>query len=144
MADVYSLIIQSVCWFVHLCSKGERFDSLSNNYSWTTTTEPNRTPSYHIRRVAKCQNYTFEGVFHYKSSSMLIHLYIGCTLVYGWMTRLILLRKGFLWHFMQKITKKACFWGFPSRKFIFRARNSKLATNVFKRMLLISEHVALA
>ena len=45
---------------------------------------------------------------------------------------------------MQKITKKTCFWGFPSRKFIFRDRNSKLATNVFKRMLLNWEHVALA
>ena len=98
----------------------------------------------YTRRVAKCQNYTFDGVFRYKSSSMLIHLYIGCTLVYGWMTRLILLCKGILGHFMQKITKKACFLGFPSRKFIFQDRNSKLATNVFKRMLLIIEHVALA
>ena len=35
------------------------------------------------------------------------------------------------------------FW-FPSRKLIFRDRNSKLATNVIKRMLLILEHVALA
>ena len=102
----------------------------------------NDTQSF--RRVAKCQNYTFDGVFCYKSSSMLIHLYIGWALAQGWMTRLILLRKGILGHFMQKITKKACFFGFPSRKFIFRDRNSKLATNVFKRMLLILEHVALA
>ena len=90
------------------------------------------------RRVAKCQNYTFDGVFRYKSSSMLIHLYIGWALAYGWMT--------FWWilgHFMQKISKKACFLGFPSRKFIFWDRNSKLATNVFKRMLLIIEHVTL-
>ena len=98
----------------------------------------------HTRRVAKCQNYTFDGVFRYKSSSMLIHLYIGWALAHGWMTRLILLRKGILGHFMQKITKKACFLGFSSRKFIFRDKNSKLATNVFKRMLLIFEHVALA
>ena len=96
-----------------------------------------------IRRVAKCQNYTFDGVFRYKSSSMLIHLYIGWALAYGWMTCLLLLHKGILGHFMQKITKKVCFLGFPSRKFIFRDRNSKLATNVFKRMLLIIEHVAL-
>ena len=75
---------------------------------------------------------------------MLIHLYIGWALAHGWMTRLILLRKGILGHFMQKITKKACFLGFPSRKFIFRDRNSKLATNVLKWMLLILEHVALA
>ena len=95
------------------------------------------------RRVAKCQNYTFDGVFRYKSSSMLIHLYIGWALAYGWMTCLLLLHKGILGHFMQKITKKVCFLGFPSRKFIFRDRNSKLATNVFKRMLLIIEHVAL-
>ena len=61
---------------------------------------------------------------------MLIHLYISWALAHGWMTRLILLLKGILGHFMQKITKKACFWGFPSRKFIFRDRNSKLATNV--------------
>ena len=27
--------------------------------------------------MAKCQHYTFDGVFHYKSSFMLIHLYIG-------------------------------------------------------------------
>ena len=39
--------------------------------------------------LAKSQNYTFDGVFRYKSSSMLIHL-IGWALVYGWMTRLIL------------------------------------------------------
>ena len=77
------------------------------------------------------------------SSSMLIHLYIGWALAYGWMTCLLLLHKGILGHFMQKITKKVCFLGFPSRKFIFRDRNSKLATNVFKRMLLIKEHVAL-
>ena len=44
---------------------------------------------------------------------------------------------------MQEITKKACFGGFPSRKFIFCDRNSILATNVVKRMLLILEHVAL-
>ena len=75
---------------------------------------------------------------------MLIHLYLGWALVYGWMTHLILLHKGILGHFMLKITKKACFGGFPSRKFIFRDRNSKLAKNVFKRMLLILEHVALA
>ena len=75
---------------------------------------------------------------------MLIHLYIGWALVYGWMTCLILLHKGILGHFMQKNTKKARFWGFPSRKFIFQDRNSRLATNVFKRMLLILEHVALA
>ena len=73
-----------------------------------------------------------------------MHLYIGWDLVYGWMTCLILLHKGILGHFMLKITKKACFLGFPSRKFIFRDRNSKLATNVFKRVLLILEHVALA
>ena len=97
----------------------------------------------HNRRVAKCQNYTFDGVFRYKSSSMLIHLYIGWALAYGWMTCLLLLHEGILGHFMQKITKKVCFLGFPSRKFIFRDRNSKLATNVFKRMLLIIEHVAL-
>ena len=36
------------------------------------------------------------------------------------------------------------FLGFPSKKFIFRDRNSKLATYVFKRMLLILEYVALA
>ena len=52
--------------------------------------------------MAKCQNYTFDGVFRYKSSSMLIHLYIGWDLVYGWMTRLILLYKGILGHFMLK------------------------------------------
>ena len=74
---------------------------------------------------------------------MLIHLYIGWALAYGWMTCLLLLHEGILGHFMQKITKKVCFLGFPSRKFIFRDRNSKLATNVFKRMLLIIEHVAL-
>ena len=75
---------------------------------------------------------------------MLIHLNIEWALVYGWMTRLILLRKGILGHFMPKITKKVCLLGFPSRKFIFRDRNSKLATNVFKIMPLILEHVALA
>ena len=75
---------------------------------------------------------------------MLIHLYIGWALVYGWMTCLILLNKGILGPFMLKITKKACFWGFPSRKFIFGDRNSKLATNVFKRVLLILKHIALA
>ena len=75
---------------------------------------------------------------------MLVHLYIGWALVHGWMTRLILLHKWALGHLMQKITKKACFLGFPSRKFIFQDRNSKLATNVFKRMRLILEHVALA
>ena len=95
------------------------------------------------RRVAECQNYTFDGVFCYKSSSMLIHLYIRWALAYGWMTCLLLLHKGILGHFMQKITKKVCFLGFPSRKFIFWDRNSKLATNVLKRMLLIIEHVAL-
>ena len=77
-------------------------------------------PQYILdRRVAKCQNYTFDGVFRYKSSSMLIHLYIGWALAYGWMTCLLLLHKGILGHFMQKITKKVCFLGFPSRKFIF-------------------------
>ena len=96
------------------------------------------------RRVAKSQNYTFDVVFRYKSSSMLIHLYIWWALAHGWMTRLILLHEGILGHFMLKITKKACFWGFPPRKFIYRDRNSKLATNVFKRMLLNLEHVALA
>ena len=96
-----------------------------------------------IRRVAKYQNYTFDGVFRYKSSSMLIHLYIGWALAYGWMTCLLLLHKGILGHFMQKITKKVCFLEFPYRKFIFRDRNSKLATNVFKGMLPIIEHVAL-
>ena len=35
------------------------------------------------RRVVKCQNYTFDGVFRFKSSSMPIHLYIGWALVYG-------------------------------------------------------------
>ena len=74
---------------------------------------------------------------------MLFHLYIGWAIAYGWMTRLILLHKGVLGHFMQKITKKACFLGFPSRKFIFLDRNSKLATNKFKRMLLTLEHAAL-
>ena len=74
---------------------------------------------------------------------MLIHLYVGWALAHGWMTRLILLRKRILGHFMQKITKKHVFLGFPSRKFIFRDRNSKLATHVFKRMLLILEYVAL-
>ena len=74
---------------------------------------------------------------------MLIHLYIGWALAYGWMTCLLLLHKGILGHFMQKITKKVCFLGFASRKFIFWDRNSKLATNVFKRMLLIIEHVVL-
>ena len=74
---------------------------------------------------------------------MLIHLNIGWALAYGWMTCLLLLDKGILGHFMQKITKKVCFLGFPSRKFIFWDRNSKLATNVFKRMLLIKEHVPL-
>ena len=86
----------------------------------------------------------FDGVFRYKSSSMLIHLYIGWALVYGWMTRLILLLQDILGKLMQKITKNACLLGFPSRKFIFRDRNSKFATNVFIRMLLIIEHVALA
>ena len=75
---------------------------------------------------------------------MLIHLYIGWALVHGWMTRLILLHKGILGHFMQKNHQKACFLGFPSRKLIFRDRNSKLATSVIKRMLLILEHVVLA
>ena len=93
--------------------------------------------------MAKCQNYTFDGVFRYKSSSMLIHLYKGWALAHGWMTRLILLHKGVLGHFMPKITKKACFLGFPSRKFIFHDRNLKLAINVFKRMLLILELVVI-
>ena len=44
---------------------------------------------------------------------------------------------------MLKITKKTCFLGFPSRKFIFRDGNSKIATNVFTRMLLSLEQVAL-
>ena len=44
--------------------------------------------------MAKCQHYTFDGVFHYKWSFMLIHLYIGWVLVYGWMTCLVLLHKG--------------------------------------------------
>ena len=92
--------------------------------------------------LAICQNYTFDGVFRYKSSSMLIHLYIGWALVHGWMTRLILMRIGILGHFMPKITIKACFLEFPSRKVIFRDRNTKLATNVFKRMLSIWEYVA--
>ena len=74
---------------------------------------------------------------------MLIHLYMGWALAYGWMTCLHLFHKGTSGHFMQKNTKKVCFLGFPSRKFIFRDRNSKPATNVFKRMLLIIEHVAL-
>ena len=69
---------------------------------------------------------------------MIIHLYIGWALAYGWMTRLILMRMGILGHFMPKIIIKACFSEFPSRKVIFRDRN----TNVFKRMLLILEHVA--
>ena len=73
---------------------------------------------------------------------MIIHLYIGWALAYGWMTRLILMRMGILGHFMPKIIIKACFLEFPSRKVIFRDRNTKLATNVFKRMLLILEHVA--
>ena len=60
------------------------------------------------------------------------------------MTRLTLLHKWIVGHLMQKITKKACFLVFPSRKFNFQDRNSKLSTNVFKRMLLILEHVALA
>ena len=98
----------------------------------------------HLRRVAKCQYYTFDGIFRYQSSSMLIHLYIWWALVYGKMTRLVLLHKGILGQFMQKITKKACFLEFPSRKFIFWYRNSKLAINVFKGMLLILEYVALA
>ena len=72
--------------------------------------------------MAKCQHYTFDGVFCYKSSFMLIHLYIGWVLEYGWMTRLILLHKGILGHFMQKNTKKHDFWDL---------------------MLLILEHVAL-
>ena len=76
---------------------------------------------------------------------MLIHLYIGWALVHGWMTRLILLHKGILGHYMQKNHQKSMFFfGFPSRKLIFRDRNSKLATNVIKRMLLILEHTALA
>ena len=91
--------------------------------------------------LAKSQNYTFDGVFRYKSSSMLIHL-IGWALVYGWMTRLILMYMGILGHFMPEITLKTCFLEFPSRKVIFRDRNTKLATNVFKRMLLRLEHVA--
>ena len=74
---------------------------------------------------------------------MLIHLYKGWALAHRWMTRLILLHKGVLGHFMQKITKKACFFGFPSRKFIFHDRNLKLALNVFKRMLLILELVVI-
>ena len=53
---------------------------------------------------------------------MLIHLYIGRVLEYGWMTRLILLHKGILGHFMQKDTKRHDFWDL---------------------MLLILEHVAL-
>ena len=73
---------------------------------------------------------------------MIIHLYKGWALAYGLMTRLILMRMGILGHFMPKIIIKACFLEFPSRKVIFRDRNTKLATNVFKRMLLILEHVA--
>ena len=42
--------------------------------------------------------------------------------MYRWMTRLILLHKAILGHFMQKITNKACFGGFPSRKFIFHEK----------------------
>ena len=53
---------------------------------------------------------------------MLIHLYIGRVLEYGWMTGLVLLHKGILGHFMQKDTKKHDFWDL---------------------MLLILEHVAL-
>ena len=50
------------------------------------------------RRVAQCQN-------AYSS----LHR-VG--LVYGWMTRLILLLKGILGHFMLKITKKHVFLDF--------------------------------
>ena len=91
--------------------------------------------------LTKCQSYTFDGVFRYKSSSMLIHLYIGWALVHGWMTRLVLMLMGILVHLCQKITIKACFMDFSSRKFIFRDRNTKLATNVLKRMLFTLEHV---
>ena len=74
---------------------------------------------------------------------MIFHLYIRWALPLGLCIE-YLLRKGILRHFLQKITKKACSGGFPSRKFIFCDRNSILGTDVVKRMLLILEHVALA
>ena len=57
--------------------------------------------------------------FRYKSSSMLIHHYMRWSLVYGWMTRLILPHKGILGHFVQKITKKAWFGDFILENLFF-------------------------
>ena len=92
--------------------------------------------------LAKCQNLILLMAFFVTSRHPCLFIYKGWALVYGWMTRLILMRMGILGLFMPKITIKVCFLEFPSRKVIFRDRNTKLATNVFKRMLLILEYVA--
>ena len=65
-----------------------------------------------IMRMAKCQHHNFDGVFCYKSSSMLIHPYTGLALVYGWMTRLILLHTGNLGILCKKSLKKHDFCDF--------------------------------
>ena len=74
---------------------------------------------------------------------MLFHLYIAWALVYGWMSGLILLHKSFLGHFMQEITKKRALLHLLLENSFFFFRNSKLAKDVFDKMLMALEHVAL-
>ena len=70
---------------------------------------------------------------------MLIHLYIGLALVYGWMASLLLLHKGPLGHLIHKIIKK-CVFRICLKKIHFHVRISKLVRSVFKRMLMALKH----
>ena len=72
-------------------------------------------------QVFKCSS-----IFRYKSSSMLIHLFIGWALVYGWMTRLILLHEGILRHLCKKSPKKHVFGDFLLENSFFKRETQNL------------------